>query len=89
MASTIPLVWTKHLKDPKKKEDFELSVRNSGIALSRLIEIVNEKLIGLDNSETSIKDFDDPSWAFKQAFKNGQRTGLKEIRSLLDFITRK
>jgi len=34
----------------------------------------------------TMKDFDDPNWAFKQAFRNGEKTALKEVLELLSFI---
>lgn len=86
MTQQIPLVWTKHIKDPKKREDFVLAVRNSTVALTRLVEMAEEDLNTLNNSDFSTKDFDQPSWALRQAFKNGQRAELNKIKNLLNFI---
>lgn len=80
------MAWTKHLKDPKQRADLESLLRNSSQAFSRLLEIIEEKERTLNNSDHSIKDFEDAAWAFKQAFRNGQRAGMKEIRDLLEFI---
>lgn len=83
----LPTAWIRHLKDQSKKEEFEAVVRASSTALSRLYDLVTEKEADIYNHETSVAvDFNDPSWAFKQAFRNGQKSSLKEIRQLLEFI---
>lgn len=79
-----PLAWTKGLSD-KEKEDLEVQLRNS-VVLRRLLLILNEKLQTLSDQEVSVQDYDDPSWAFKQAHRNGERKGLKTIRDLLNFL---
>jgi len=86
MPKPLALVWTKHLKDSKEKETFEASLRNSKVALSRMQQILDEMERDLSASETSIKDFEDPNWSHKQAFKNGQRSSIKTLRQLIDFI---
>lgn len=86
MAKSLPLAWTKHLSDPKAKENLELSIRNSTSALGRLYQILEDEERALENSSLTIKDFDDPSWAFKQAYKNGEKARLKKLKELIDFI---
>lgn len=84
---SLPTPWIRHLKDQSKKEEFEQAVRASSTALNRLYDLVTEKEADIYNHETSaVVDFNDPSWAFKQAFRNGQKSSLKEIRQLLEFI---
>lgn len=86
MAKTLPVVWTKHIKDPGKKQNFESAIRASTTALGRLIEIIEDEERALESSSLTIKDFDDPSWAYKQAYKNGEKARLKRIKELIDFI---
>jgi hypothetical protein len=86
MAKTLPVVWTKHIKDPDKKQNFESAVRASTTALGRLIEIIDDEERALESSSLTIKDFDDPSWAYKQAYRNGEKARLKKLRELIDFI---
>lgn len=78
-------MWTKHLKG-QDKEQFESVLRNSKQALSRLVDILDEKMEVQSNSETRVEDFSDPNWPYKQAFRNGQKSSLREIRELLKFI---
>lgn len=87
MTKGLPTPWIRHLKDQSKKEEFEAAVKASSTALSRLYDLVLEKEADIYNHETSVTtDFNDPSWAYKQAFRNGQKTSLKEICQLLEFI---
>ena len=85
MSKNLPVVWTKHLKGDSK-DNFEQLLRNSSTVLSRLTEIIEEKEESLYKSSVSISDFDEPNWSHKQAFRNGQMSGLKEVRELLEFI---
>lgn len=75
--------WTKHLKDEAEKVKFEKYVRGSRLLLDRLKDIIQEDVDKLDTQEGSFKDFDIPNWEFKQAFRNGQRSTLKNIQRLL------
>jgi len=84
--SRLNLTWTKHLQNEDQKEQFELVLRNSTHVLGRLKAILKEELIALEGKETSIADFDSPSWAFKQAYLNGDRARLKKVLNLLEFI---
>ncbi len=78
------LMWTKHLREDKEKEDFALSLARAEEVLKRLSSIIKEEEYALDRSETDIKVFDMPNWAYKQAFKNGQRATLNLIKKLVD-----
>ena len=77
------LVWTKHIKDKGRKEDFVRAIRGSGLVLGRLEEIFKDRLRTINNTETSIEDFDDGSWSHKQAFRNGQKALIRELLDLL------
>lgn len=76
--------WVKHLKTEKERQDFWAILSNSTTVLSRLQTLLNEELDNLTNSECTVKDFEDPSWSHKQAFRNGERARIKR---LLDLIT--
>jgi hypothetical protein len=36
--------------------------------------------------ETTVDDFSNTDWAFKQAFRNGRKAQIKELKQLLSFI---
>ena len=76
--------WFRHLK-PEEQKDFKGAVLNSRTALDRLREIITDELRSLDNSETNDNQFEDPNWAFKQSYRNGQRSKLKSLLNLLEF----
>lgn len=82
----LPTVWIRHLPQGRlENKDFEAAVRNSTIALGRLREILQEEINSLDKSETSDSQFSDPNWSHKQAYRNGQRSKLRYILSILEF----
>lgn len=78
------IAWTKHLADPKEKQDFENSIRASKHILRRIGEICDEMERGLDVSETSKHQYENPNWQYLQADNNGYRRCLKELRELMD-----
>ena len=76
--------WTKNLKTDEEKQRFENTVLSAKPVLNRLREIVDEKEAALDRDEASIKSFDTPNWAYKQAFKNGIRHANSGFKTLIN-----
>jgi len=76
--------WTKHLRDPKEKAEFERTIQGSKIALDRLKVLLDEKEQVLNQSEMSFDTFDKPNWDYRQAYQNGFRACLNGIRKLVD-----
>jgi hypothetical protein len=77
--------WIRGL--PKdEQEDFEKSLRHSTVVLSRLVALLDEQLKNLDRIENSVEVYDSPSWAYKQAHINGERSRLTKIRQLFNFL---
>ena len=84
---TLPIAWTFHLQnDAEAKQQLELAVRNSTVALGRLYEILEEKEATIVKKEISSSTYASPSYPYEQAFHNGRRAGLLEIRELIQFI---
>ncbi len=79
--------WFTHLSNEESRADFRRSLFASRIALRRLRDILEEEKKTLNNVEASPKDFEDGNWAYKQAFRNGERRGLRIVEDLLQFIT--
>lgn len=75
--------WSKHLKTEAERKEFSSVVLNDRLVLGRLAEIIDEKLSGLQSRETSLTEYDSPSWAYRQAHMNGIKAGLTAIRNLL------
>ena len=77
--SPYPEVWFRGLTEEKKKE-FEYALSSSVVA-KRLSEIVKGYL---DELTINRNDYDNPSWAFRQADYNGEHRAYTKILSLLD-----
>lgn len=81
----LPLEWVKHL--PKnEQESFAQIVKNSTTVLSRLKDILDERLRDLSNKEVKLTEYDSPAWSSKQAHRNGQFAAIKQLRDLLSFM---
>lgn len=60
-----------------KKKDYESMIKIAQPVFKKLIEILQEDLEKVDF--VSDEDFDNPSWALKQAFKVGYKKGLTRL----------
>ncbi len=60
-----------------EKEDYERMIRLAQPVFQKLIEILKEDLDKVDF--IADEDFDNPSWALKQAFKVGYKKGLTRL----------
>lgn len=76
--------WTQHLKDQSEKDDFEKFLRNSKIILDRLDQMFSEEISAAEDADVSIKSFDSPNWAEKQAYRNGYKASLKLLKTIID-----
>lgn len=76
---SFPSVWFQGLN----KEDKELLAKqlSNSFLKDRLAEIIKSELRGL-KSKTS--DYENPSWAFKQADQNGQERAYNFVLKLFD-----
>lgn len=81
--------WTKHLQSEEEKQRFISKILSSKEVLDRLNTLLIEEEKQLNVSETSIKDFDQPNWENRQAFKNGYRSCLGVLRRLVDLDQQK
>ena len=77
-------LWTQHIEDPKEKVEFEKSIIGSKRVLNRIKDITNDLEKDLNWGEVSPKNYDSPSWAYKQAHSNGYRQCLNVIKKLVD-----
>lgn len=81
----LSLEWTKGLEG-KRKEQFELALRNSSTALSRLLDMTEEWEEELTRQECNVRDYDTPNWEVRQAHRNGDRSRIRKLRDLLSFL---
>jgi hypothetical protein len=80
--------WTQHLKG-EDKERFKQSVLGSKHVLDRLKTLIENEEDAIDQTERDPKAYDNPSWAYKQAYKNGMRHGLSTIKQFVDLDKQK
>lgn len=73
-----------HHKDPEKKRQFEQAILNSTTLTTRLTQILFDMEEDLYRYEGDLKNYDS-DWAAKQAFVNGRRRQIREIRELINF----
>lgn len=79
----LSVLWTKHLSSDQNKEDFVAAIANSTVALGRLCELITEFETEINSKELSLEEYDSPSWAYKQAHLNGQRSAYKKLKTIL------
>ena len=73
-------VWHSHLKNEKEKKDFIEYVRNSEKVLERLKDICE----GIKReARASSLDYDNPSWAYRQAHSNGIEEAVDKVIKVL------
>lgn len=60
-----------------EKEDYKRMIKTAQPVFQKLIEMLKEDLDKLEVVED--EDFDNPSWALKQAYKVGYRKGLTRL----------
>lgn len=60
-----------------EKEDYDRMIKLAQPVFNKLVEILQEDLDRVDF--VADEDFDNPSWALKQAFKVGYKKGLTRL----------
>lgn len=80
MTDKVKLVWISHLKDKDEKERFKKSVLSQQDVWERLEEILADRL---ENLGPDIRDYENPSWAYRQAHINGYKEAIFELLELL------
>ena len=72
--------WVAHLPKEKHQEFLEQLARDiKAPTLRRLTTIIDQQLTKLERSN----DFDKASWAYHEAYKNGQRHSLLTLKDLI------
>lgn len=81
--------WTKHLSTPEEKEAFSRTVSRAKHVLDRLKKLIENDLEAISKSELSIKAYDNPNWAYRQAHANGYKKALNNLLTLVDLNKQK
>lgn len=72
-------------KTPKQKEEIEFVLRNNTTLIQSILDILTRLENEESRSEISSSQYDNPSWAYKQADTNGARRALAKVRALFTF----
>lgn len=81
--------WTQHLTDPEEKAKFEKEIYSAKGVLDHLKAVVEKKTATLDRQETNMEVYNMPNWSHRQAHKNGQRSSLDWLKTLVDLDKQK
>jgi hypothetical protein len=74
--------WCKGLEDDAK-EQMKGYFGSSVLLRERLEHILNEKIRVRGSNVIALEEFDKPSWAYKQADRNGYERAMLEIIELI------
>jgi hypothetical protein len=69
--------------EPDAKKQMEDYFNSSPLLRERLAYIITNKIKSRNTKSMSLEEFDNPSWAYKQADKNGYERALLEIIELI------
>ncbi len=79
------IAWIKNLKTKEEQELFKNSLQGNKHILNRLNELIQEKIDEVEMTERSMKAYDNPSWGYLQAHKNGYISAMSAIKQLTTF----
>lgn len=85
MSQKIQSKWTKGLNE-KERENLKLLLFNNSVLMERVLLIVTEYETEVRNKELRSEEYDNPSWAYKQAFHNGQHHAYAKIKRLFTHL---
>lgn len=86
MTKKLSLEWFRGNHKPADKEKLEQALRNSTYVLSKLLEVCDGWEQDLLRQSLSAADYDTPSWAYKQAHRNGDLSRIRKLKDLLSFF---
>lgn len=81
--------WTRNLSTDEEKHNFERSFQGSRVVLDRLQQLIAERQESMEVSERGLKQFENPNWAYRQAFNNGLRSAFNIVQILIAPIDQK
>lgn len=77
--------WYKGKTD-KEKEDIESLLRNNTILVQTFLSLLDQMEEEELRGEITQKEYDNPSWAYKQADRNGARRAINKVKKLFNFL---
>lgn len=83
--ATLQLKWFEGLS-PKEKESLEFVLQNNPVLIPRLVEIIDSYEQEELRVERTKAQYDNPSWAYTQADRNGALRAYSNIKQLFKGI---
>lgn len=74
--------WLKHLKSEDDRKKFVNSLMGSRDILDRLTDLVEEREATIHRSSIDRTTFDNPNWAYTEAYRLGQLAAYSNIKNL-------
>lgn len=75
--------WFRGVREDADRKEREQMVRSAKPTLEVLKQLLEARLRAVDDTQMSKADYENPSWAFKQADANGAKRTLQELIQLL------
>lgn len=76
------MVWFKHNPSDKDKEALQFLLDNPSALVERLKEILDEYRKEEERADLTLKDFENPNWAYLQANRIGAKRALAKVEAL-------
>lgn len=73
-------------RSEKEKAELEYILRNNTILMQALLDILTRYEQAESRTEISSGQYDNPSWAYKQADINGAKRALAKVRTLFTIM---
>lgn len=77
--------WFETGTSEQQKKELRAKLISSDVVLERLSEIIMRKLVNSYDAQRSNSNYEDASWALKQADSIGTQRAYKEILDLINF----
>lgn len=78
--------WFKNNPSDKDKEALEYLLNNQSALIDRLREILSAWYKEEERADLTLKDFDNPNWAYLQANRNGAKRALAKVEALFKSV---
>lgn len=79
--------WYKHCKTEKDRLEFQASLSEARIVIAILDKLIKSDLRLSETEELSKDVYENPSWPYFQADKNGEKRAYKKILQLIKDFT--
>lgn len=82
----LPTIWLRD-KTPKEQEAIKELLKHNTLFINEFLSVLDKMESEELRKETTESQYDNPSWAYKQADSNGARRAYRKIRALFNMET--